>query len=467
MTDHDDPGTAASDDFDALRSAVRDGVLLPGEAGYDDARHTWNGRFEGRPDVIVRCGGVDDVVAAVDFAREHGLAVGIKGGGHDYAGKTAIRGGLLIDLSPMRRVEVDPEARVARVQGGALWGDLDAAAQEHGLATTGPTVSTVGVAGAALGGGSGWLLRKHGLTLDNLVSAELVTAAGESVRASGDENPELFWALRGGSSNFGVVTSLELRLHPLGPDVLTGQIFHRLDDAGAVLRAYRDLMADAPDPVMVYPFLLRVPPLEGFLEAHHGEVVLDLVVAYAGPVDEAGPALRPFRELGDPLIDTTEPVPYTALQTSFDAGLPPGQRYLSKAHYLDELDDDAIDVIVAGAAELRGGFSMVYLEPLGGAAGRVAADATAFPHRDAPFGFHVLAGWTSPDDDAEVMGWARGLHRAVAPYTTGGVYVNLLSGEEDRVRAAYGPNWGRLARVKAEWDPDNRFRLNHNVPPSE
>lgn len=467
MSDHEDPVTAASPDFGALRSAVGGGVLLPGEAGYDDARHTWNGRFEGRPDVIVRCSGVDDVVAAVDFARERRLAVGIKGGGHDYAGKTAIQGGLLVDLSPMRRVGVDPGARVARVQGGALWGDLDAAAQRHELATTGPTVSTVGVAGAALGGGSGWLLRKHGLTLDNLQSAELVTAAGETVRAAGDENPELFWALRGGSSNFGVVTSLELQLHPLGPDVMAGQIFHRLDDAGAVLRAYRDLMADAPDEVMAYAFLLRVPPLEGFLEAHHGDVVLDLVVAYAGSVDEAGPALRPFRELGDPLIDTTEPVPYTALQTSFDAGLPPGQRYLSKAHYLDAVSDDAIDVIVAGAAELRGGFTMAYLEPLGGAAGRVAADATAFPHREAAFGFHVLAGWSSPEDDAVVMGWARGLHRAVAPYANGGVYVNLLSGEEDRVRAAYGANYERLARVKADWDPDNLFRLNHNVAPSE
>ena len=464
VSDQASPGSAP--DFGSLRTATRGGVLLPGEPGYDEARHTWNGRFEGRPAVIVRSSEPEDVVAAVRFAGDHGLAVGVKGGGHDYAGNTAIQGGLLVDLSPMRRVEVDPTERTARVAGGALWGDLDAAAQEHGLATTGPTVSTVGVAGATLGGGSGWLLRKHGLSLDNLLAAELVTASGDTVRASETENPELFWALRGGGSNLGVVTALELRLHPLGPEILAGQVFHRLDDAGAVLRRYREVMADAPEEVMAYAFFLRVPPIEGFLEEHHGEVVLDLVIAYAGPVEDAESALRPLRELGTPLADTTAPVPYTALQQSFDEGLPPDQRYLSLAHYLDDLDDDLVDVLVAGAAELRGGFTIAYLEPLGGAVGRVPSDATAFPHRDAAFSFHVLAGWADQGADDEVMGWARGLHRAVAPYSNGGVYVNLLSGDVDRVRAAYGPNYERLARVKAEWDPDNRFRLNHNVPPA-
>ena len=459
-------GDATADaDFGDLRSGLRGPLLLPGDPDYDAARSVWNGRFEATPAAVARCAGPEDVAAAVGFARRSGLRLGVKGGGHDYAGSTAVRGGLLIDLSPMRAVEIDPAGRTARVGGGATWGDFDAAAQRHGLATTGATVSTVGVAGAALGGGSGWLLRKHGLSLDNLTAAELVTADGRVVRTDASENPELFWAVRGGGGNFGVATALEFRLHEVGPEVLAGQVIHRLDDAPELLRGYREYMAGAPDEVMVYAFFLRVPPLEGFLEAHHGEVVVDFVVCYAGPVDEAEAALAPIRGLGDPLADTTEPVAYTALQQSFDAGLPAGQRYLSRAHYVDALGDDLIDVIVDRAADLRGDFTMAYLEPVTGAAGRVAPDATAFPHRGAAYSFHVLAGWSDADRDDEVMGWARRFHDDVAPHANGGVYVNLLSGEGDRVRAAYGPNYERLARLKAEWDPDNVFRSNHNIPP--
>lgn len=456
----------ATADYGPLRSEIDGAVLTPGDAGYDDARAVWNGRFDSRPAAIARCAGPDDVAAAVRFARGHGLGVGVKAGGHDYAGKSAVEGGLLIDLSSLDGVDVDADARTARVEAGATWGDFDAAAQRHGLATTGPTVSTVGVAGATLGGGSGWLLRKHGLSLDNLRAAEMVAADGRVVRASADEHPDLFWALRGGGGNLGVVTAFEFQLHEVGPELLAGQVIHRLDRAPEVLRAYRAYMEEAPDEVMAYAFFLRLPPIEGFLEAYHGQVVLDLVVSYAGPVEEGQAALRPLRELGDPLADTTEPVAYTALQQSFDAGLPEGQRYFSKAHYLDGLDDALIDTLVDRAAGLQGAFTMAYLEPVTGAAGRVDADATAFPHRRAAYSFHVLAGWTEPDADDELMDWTRAWHDAVAPYANGGVYVNLLSGEGDRVPAAYGPNYERLARLKAEWDPDNVFRANHNVPPA-
>jgi FAD/FMN-containing dehydrogenase len=375
---------------------------------------------------------------------------------------------MLIDLSDMRAVEVDPDARTARVEGGATWGDFDAAAQTRGLAAPGPTVSTVGVAGATLGGGSGWLLRRHGLSLDSLTAAELVTAGAEVVRASERENPDLFWALRGGGGNFGVVTAMEFRLYETGPDVLAGQVIHRLNGAPAVLRAFRDAMDGAPDDVMAYAFFIRVPSMEGFLEAHHGEVVLSLVVCHAGPPEEAEAALRPLRAIGEPLADTVQAVPFLDLQRSFDAALPGGARYLSLAHYLGGLPDDVIAAIVEGVSDLQGELTMAYLEPVGGAAGRVAADATAFPHRDAAWSFHVLAGWTDAGKDEEVSAWARRLHDAATPAATGGVYVNLLSGDDPgRVRAAYGGAYDRLTRVKAEWDPENRFRSNHNVPPAE
>ncbi|MEJ2504457.1 MAG: FAD-binding oxidoreductase [Gemmatimonadota bacterium] len=467
MTESSAPLPPITDnDIEGLRGAVAGTVLLPGEPPYDDARAVWNGRFDGRPELIVGADGPEDVRAAVAFARRHDRPVGVKGGGHDYAGMSAVREGVLVDLSGLATVDVDAGARTARVGGGATWGAFDAAAQRSGLATPGPTVSTVGVGGSTLGGGSGWLVRRLGLALDNLQAAEVVTADGRLVRASPRENADLFWALRGSGWNFGVVTALEYRLHALGPELLTGQVFHRLEHAPAVLRAYRDIMAEAPDALMAYAFFLRVPPVDGFLEAYHGQVVMDLAMAWAGPVEDGEAGLRPLRTLGDPILDTTAPMAYAALQQSFDQGLPRGARYVSRAHYLDALDDAALDTILARAADLQGAFTMAYLEPLGGAVGRVPVDDTAFPHRGAAFSFHLLAGWTDPGDDARIIDWAGSVHRGIGVHANGGVYVNLLSGEEDRVRAAYGPAYDRLARIKAEWDPDNRFRLNHNIPPA-
>lgn len=450
-----------------LAETVSGAVLEPGDDGYEEARRVWNGRFDRRPAVIVRCAGADDVAAAIEFARARGLSLAVKGGGHDYAGNSACEDGLLVDLSPMQEVRIDAGARRAFVEPGVTWRAFDGEAQASGLATTGGACSTAGVAGVALGGGSGHLVRRFGLTLDNLLAAEVVTADGRRVRADEEENPDLFWGLRGGGGNFGVVTRFEFRLHEVGPQVLAGQIVLPLEAAADALRAYRGVMADAPDELQCYAFLLRVPPLEAFPEEQHGKVALDLIPCWSGPLEEGEAALRPLRELGDPILDAVEPLPYAVLQKSFDDGLPKGQRYYSRAHYLDALPDAAIDTLVAHAGGLRGAFSTAYLEPMGGAVGRVDPGATAFPHRGAAYGFHLLAGWTEPGEDAGHMAWAREFHEAMAPHAAGGVYVNLLGDDEqERVAAAYGDNFGRLAELKRAWDPENVFRGNHNIEPA-
>jgi FAD/FMN-containing dehydrogenase len=372
----------------------------------------------------------------------------------------------MVDLSSMTGVRVDPDAKTAQVQAGATWGDFDHEAQAFGLATTGATVSTVGVAGCTLGGGTGHLARKCGLSLDNLISADVVTADGSFVHASEEENPDLFWGLRGGGGNLGVVTSFEFRLHEVGPEVLTGQILHPMADAAEGLRFYRDFMADAPDALQAYAFFVHVPPIPAVPEHYHGETALDFVVTYAGDQETGEEVFRPLRAFGDPILDAVRPQPYTALQQTFDEGVPKGQRCYSKAHYLDALPDAALDTVVEHVDPLPGPFSMVYFEPMGGAIGRVDPTATAFPHREAAYGFHVLTGWSDADQDAEIMDWTRDFHSAMAPYASGGVYVNLLGADEEaRVPSAYGHNHDRLARLKNKYDPENLFRINHNVAP--
>lgn len=454
--------------YDDLRGRLSGPLLRPADAGYDEARGTWNGRFDPRPAAIAQCTGTADVVAAVDFARERGARVSVKSTGHSYAGHSVCDGGLVIDLSLMDAVTVDPAAKTVRVGPGARWGAVDAATQAVGLATTGATVSTVGVAGYALGGGTGYLAREHGLALDNLRSLEVVTAAGQLLRASERENPDLFWALRGGGGNFGVVTALELALHDLGPELLAGQIVYPLGQARDVLRRWRDAMTSAPDELQCYAFVLNLPPLDVFPESYHGRPALDLVVAYAGPVAEGDRAVQPFREAGRPLLDAVAPLPYAALQQAFDAGMPRGLRWHSKAHYFDRVSDDLIDVVLEHTASLPGPHTLVYFEPGGGAVGRVDAGATAFPHRDAAAALHIFPGWSDPSEDDALIGWARSFSDAVAPFATVGVYVNLLSEDEaGRVPAAYGANYDRLAELKRRYDPDNLFRSNHNVAPAE
>lgn len=450
----------------SLREQVRGEVVSPDDTGYDKARRLWNGRFDRRPGAIAFCRDADDVAAAVRLAREQHLLLAVRSGGHDYAGNSMCEGGLVIDLSGINAVTVDAASRTARVGAGARWGEVDREVQAHGLACTGGTVSRVGVAGYTLGGGTGWLVRKHGLALDNVTALDVVLANGEIVRASGDENADLFWALRGGSGNVGIVTSFEYRLHELDPLVLAGQILYPLADAAGVLRACRAFLVDAPDEVQIYPFFLRVPPLDVFPEDYHGQVVLNLVVGYLGDPDRGKEVLAPVLQLGKPFLHRVEPTKYLDLQQTFDAAMPPGGRWYSRAHFLRGLPDDAIDTILRHTADMPGTFTVAYLETMGGAIARVDPAATAFPHREADFELHIFPGWTDPADDEAIMEWARTFHKDMAPWSTGGVYVNLLGGDEpDGPRSAYGTNYQRLADIKRRYDPDNLFRMNHNITP--
>ncbi len=446
--------------------ALADGsVLVPGDDGYDEARSMWNGRFDRRPAAVASCGSADDVAAALAFARAERLPVSVKSGGHAYAANTVGDGSLLVDLSPLKAVEVDASSRRAVVASGVTCKALDAATQAHGLATVLPTVSSVGVAGAALGGGSGYLSPSFGLTLDNLVGAEVVTADGRQLRVGPEHEPDLFWAMRGAGANFGVATSLELGLHEVGPEVLAGQIVYPFERAGELLRFFREFWRDAPDGLQCYPFVLRVPPVEPFPERFHGEPALDFVLCHPDPTQVG--SVEPLRALGDPILDLVGPMPYTALQQSFDPGLPKGERYYSKAHSLAELSDAAIDTLLEHGAGMLGPFTVAYLEPPAAAVGRVDPSATAYAGRGSRWGFHILAGWSDPADDALVTAWAQGFHEAMAAHATGWVYVNLLADDEQsRVQAAYGGNYQRLAELKATWDPDNVFRGNHNIAPA-
>ncbi len=440
-------------------------MLRSGDDGFDEARRLWNARSDLRPGGIVRCRDAGEAAAAVALARAEGLPVSVKGGGHAYAANTVGEGSLLVDLSLLKDVEVDTQARTAVAGGGVTCGELDAATQAYGLATPLPTVSSVGVAGAALGGGSGYLSRRFGLALDNLVAVEVVTADGRRLRASEEQQPDLFWAMRGAGANFGIVTSLEFRLHDVGPEVLAGQIIYPFEGAAELLRVFRGFIAEAPPELQCYPFALRIPPVEPFPEEWHGRLGLDFVFCHLDPAGEA--AVEPLRHLGQTILEAVGPAPYTAVQQSFDAGLPAGQRYHSKAHFLDDLSDAAIDTFVTWVAGMQGTFTVAYFEPPAPAVAAVDQSATAFAGRAPGYGLHILAGWTEPGDDAAVIGWANGFHEAMAAHASSWVYVNLLSGDErSRVPAAYGGNYPRLAELKAEWDPDNVFRANHNIEPA-
>jgi FAD/FMN-containing dehydrogenase len=450
----------------AFRDRLHGSVLQPGDGGYDEARTVFNAMIDKYPSYVAKCTGAADVMAAVEFARDTGIPLSVKGGGHNFAGTAVVDDGLVIDCSPMDSVRVDPDARRAWVGPGATWADVDHETQAFGLATTGGIVSDTGVAGLTLGGGQGYLARKHGLTVDNLVGADVVTADGELVHASASENEDLFWALRGGGGNFGVVTSFEFDLHPVGPEVLGGPVFHPYADAREALEFYREFTADAPDDLACYGLFARVPPEEPFPEAYQGEPAFAFAVCYAGPVDAGEEVLAPLRAFGDPIVDAVQPMPYAALQSAFDDGSPEGHRWYSKAHYLRDIPDGAIDAMLEYTDPFPGPLTQVALEPLGGAMGRIDADATAFAHRDARYSFGIWPGWADPDRDEELIAWAREFHEAMAPYADG-VYANYLDRDEgDRVETAYGDNYDRLAEVKAEWDPGNLFDSNQNVAPS-
>lgn len=435
-----------------------------GTAAYDEARAMWNGRFDRYPDRVAACLSADDVADAVSYAVATGSALSVIAGGHSYAARSVSDGGLLIDLGGMKEINVDAEAKTVAIGPGVLGRELDAATQAHGLAVPTPTVSSVSVIGAALGGGGGYLTRAFGLTLDNLLSAEVVVADGTVVRASEEENTDLFWALRGGGGNFGIVTEAIFQLHDLGPTVLAGQIVYGFDDAARLLREYRSFMEAAPDEFQCYAFCFRAPPIEVFPESTHGKPVLDFVLLHHDP--DAIDFVAPLQQLGTPVLDFVAPTPYVDAQQAFDPNLPKGMRYVSKAHDLAGFTDGVIDTMVEFVPRMAGALSAAYIDPVGRAAGRVPVDATAYAGRDVDYGFHIIAGWQDDVEDASVMGWANAFNDAMAAHATGGVYVNLIGDDElDRVPSAYGPNWDRLVELKTKWDPTNLFASNYNIEP--
>jgi FAD/FMN-containing dehydrogenase len=454
-----------------LRRSFRGELLLPASAGYETARRIWNGAIERRPACIARCTGAADVAAAVRFAREHDLEIAVRGGGHNVAGTAVCDNGIVIDLSAMRAVLVDAAGRTAWVQAGALWGDVDHETQAHGLATTGGIVGHTGVAGLTLGGGIGFLMRKHGLTVDNLLAADVVTADGNILRASADEHADLFWALRGGGGNFGVVTSFRFSLHPVGPIVMAGPVFWAAEDTADVLRFYRDFAADAPDELGTVIRLGTIPPLPVIPENLHWRPAIAIACCYAGPVDDGERAVRPLRMFGKPLVDLLGPSPYAAFQGALDDTVLHGWHYYWKASNLAGLSNDAITVIADHAYAARSPRSYAAMFHMGGAVARATHDATAYAGRDVAHNIIIDAVWLpeeSGEHAAAETAWARRFLKALEPHRAGGVYVNFLDSDDDssRVREAYGDRiYRRLAEVKAKYDPGNVFHHNKNIQP--
>jgi FAD/FMN-containing dehydrogenase len=457
---------------DAVQSfaeRLRGPLLTPADDAYDETRRVWNGLIDERPALIARCIGTGDVVDAVNFAREHDLLVAIRGRGHNVAG-TAVCGGLVIDCSLMRGVHVDPVERIAHVQPGADWGDLDKETQLHGLVTPGGQVSMTGVAGLTLGGGMGYLRRKWGLSCDNLRSVEVVTADGRVVTASEDENEDLFWAVRGGGGNFGVVTSFEFELHPLGPEIYSALTIYPFEEAASVVRHWRDFALDAPDEVTLDAYIWGMPPLPGVPEEMHWAPVVILAGLYAGPVEEGERALRPVSEMGTPVEDMSGRQLYVEMQSDLDPLFADGQLYYWKSLFADRLSDDVIDEVVALAAEKPSPQCLFALRALGGAMGRVPEEATAYGNRDAQVNISIDNTWQDPARTDEMIDWTRKAWADLREQTGGGVYVNFAGfGEETDAltHAAYGTNYDRLRRVKAQYDPNNLFRVNQNVTPAE
>jgi FAD/FMN-containing dehydrogenase len=450
-----------------LTQAVRGEVIRPGDPGYDDARAIWNGAHDRYPALILRCAGVADVIRGIEFARSQDLLLAVRGGKHSIPGFSTVDDGMVLDLSGMQGVRVDPEARTARAQAGTTWNVFDHETQAFGLATTGGLVSSTGVAGFTLGGGVGWLMRKHGLTCDNLVSADVVTADGRLVRASEDENPDLFWGLRGGGGNFGVVTSFEYRVHPVGPTCTGGAVFYPGDRAAEVLRFYREWVQDAPDELTTVANLLTAPPAPFIPEEWHGKPLVALIGLHCGSLADGERAVRPLRELGDPVADLLGPIPYVAMQSLIDPLWGPGAHSYMKAGWMGGLDDAAIDTLIRHRDTVTSPKTEIHVHHVGGAVARVPADATAFGDRSAPFLLNIVASTFTADGYDEAVAWAHDLHGAISPALTGGTYVNFLSNEGDeRVRAAYGEKYDRLVALKDAYDPTNVFRLNQNIAPS-
>jgi hypothetical protein len=448
----------ARPDFRRLASEIAGQVIVPNDAEYDAARRVWNGMIDKRPAAIVRCASADDVVAVIAFAVGSEISVAVRGGGHNIAGNATCDGGLVIDLSPLKRIEIDRDARRGRAGGGVLWGEFDAATQNAGLATTGGLIPSTGIAGFTLGGGLGHLMRKYGLACDNLLSAEVITADGRRVRTSADQNPDLFWALRDGGGNFGVVTEFEFRLYEVGPMLLAGRLAHPLSRARDALRFYRDFCAAAPDELIVYAGLSTGPD---------GDPRLGFRPLFNGPIADGEAVLAPLQSFGAPLLHDMEPRRYVDIQRIVEPAFPPGRLNYWKANFVNELSDPLIDVLIDAFRRVPSPYSSIALEPMGGAVARVAETATAFNHRTPAFSLLILSGWISAADSDPNVAWARELWERTRPLSSTAVYVNYLGTEGDqRVRDAFGVNYPRLAQVKRGFDPGNFFRLNQNIEPA-
>jgi FAD/FMN-containing dehydrogenase len=449
-----------------LRHAVKGAVLLPGKPGYDEARQVWNAMIDRRPALIVQCADADDVAPAIGFARENGLEISIRGAGHNIAGNAVCDNGLVVDFSPMRGVRVEADRRRAFVEPGATLRDFDAAAQMHGLATPVGINSTTGIAGLTLGGGFGWLTRQYGMTIDNLVSAEVVTADGNRLTADESRNPDLFWAIRGGGGNFGVVTRFEFKLHPVGPEILGGLIVFPFTQAKLVLARYREFTGSAPLEVNVWFILRKAPPLPFLPPEVHGREVAILAVFYSGQDGGGETLIRDLRSFGGPVGEHIGAQPYVQWQQAFDPLLTTGARNYWKSHNFTELSDGALDTTLEYASRLPSPHCEIFVGLIGGTANTVPPDATAYRHRDARFVMNVHGRWDNAEDDARCIGWAREFFRASSRYASPGAYVNFMTEEEgDRVAAAYGANYERLRQVKKKYDPANVFHLNQNIKP--
>jgi FAD/FMN-containing dehydrogenase len=448
-----------------LREHVRGEVIGPDDEGYEEARKVYNAMIDRRPGVVVRCANAGDVIAAVNFARENQLALAVRGGGHSVPGFGTCDDGVVIDFSRMRGVRVDPATRTARAEGGATWGDFNAATNAFGLATTGGIISTTGAAGLTLGGGIGYLDRGFGLSCDNLVSADVVTADGHFVVASEHENEDLFWALRGGGGNFGVVTSLEFRLHPV-KDIYGGPMFFELEHAGDLLRFYREFISDAPEELGGFPAFQIAPPLPFIPEGRHGDTFVAFVACWAGPLDQGEKAIKPIREVAPIVAEFVGPMPYPALNSAFDALVPPGLQHYWKANFVTELNDEAIAAHLEHGPKVPAVNSTVHIYPINGACHRVAEEATAFAYRDANFATVIAGMWPDPAHNEANIAWVRDYYDATAPYSEEGGYINFMAeDDQDRIKANYRGNYERLVEVKRKYDPDNLFHLNQNIKP--
>jgi FAD/FMN-containing dehydrogenase len=444
-----------------FKTSVRGLLLRPGDAGYDEARTIWNGMIDRRPALIARCAGGTDVITAANFTRTHNLLLSVRSGGHNVAGNAVCDGGIMIDLSPMKSVRVDPATCTARAEPGLTWGEFDRETQAFGLATTGGIISTTGIAGLTLGGGIGWLMGKYGLSCDNLRSVDMVTASGQFLTASATENQDLFWGVQGGGGNFGIVTSFEYQLHPVG-ELLAGMVLYPFEKAAATIKLFKELTRSAPDALTAQTALVTSPA---------GDPAVGIALCYNGPLQEGEETLRPLRAFAPPLEDHVGPMAYTELQGIADALFPPGRRIYWKSNFLKDLTDDAIDIMVERFAGVPSAHTVVFMEQMGGAVGRMGEEATAFNHRSARYNWSVIGSWTNPAEDEQNIQWVRELWKAMQPFSSGGVYVNYLGQEADegaeRVKAAYGPaKYERLVALKTKYDPTNLFRLNQNIKPT-